>query len=211
MWFFSPQQETFNSIFFINSWFIHDYSFILIIGILFLILVIVFLLVRRYFLQFGFRPLIWIVIFCWLISFLNPFYNNWYDVADNFKVSDLSIEQKRLNRVYNFERSQGTDYTYYDILNFLLEVETAIPRGSFVYYIIPFALNPYFYYNTYPNYKPSIILDKIDYIVLYFSQDGYFYNDKHLYRIEEEDYIDLGAYDLVKILDGNRVIFKRIK
>jgi hypothetical protein len=212
MFLISPQPETFNSIFIMNEWDWFGYSATLLIGVLFLLAAGLILLIKRRNRQQAVKWIIMVAVVCWSLLFVNSFYNSWYDVADNLKLHGLTMEQKRLRRVYSFERSQGLGYTYYDVLSFLPQAETVIPKNAGLLCLIPYVLNPYFYYNLYPDYPAVTQLKNVDYVLFYAPLDDYIFTDQHLYQVDQnQTRHDLGRYEIIKMFDDAKIIFKKIK
>ncbi|MDP2709023.1 MAG: hypothetical protein Q8O93_03185 [bacterium] len=137
--------------------------------------------------------------------YLNFFYNNIYDLAENLNGLKYSASSKRVLRLCNMDNRQNLNGIYCRLFSFSTFVRNNLPPGQNVRLLAAPELTGFLKYYLYPDYK---IADDADYLLIYYPI-GYGYEGQTVYKLEAGKKIVIGRYDALFAKSNGELILKK--
>ncbi len=217
MLFFIDQPEVLNTINMVQGYLYKDFPVLWIIGGIFILVILAFLIlkIRIDILKRNFiNIVIFIILIFWCPLFINFFYNNIYDLKENFGLFRQDISSKRIIRYCSMDYHQGLNGEFCDLMPFIRVIKDTIPEGSTIKISSKLGMSPYFYYyDLYNIYNFTHNPFKAEYVVVHYSPD-YYYNDNVLYQKMDQfnklsSNREIGNFSIERRTGTYSVIFKK--
>lgn len=210
------QPEIFSTINFIPPVYYNNRSVTLMTGVIFIFFVfgLVFTknrisLLKKY--ETDKIILILIILF-WLPLYGVSLYNNIYDLKENLDIYKLNTQGKRVVRLCNMGFYQGTGDVACKFLSFTTLIKNSLPHNSSYKLLTLPGFETNFNYFLYPDFLPAESFNGANFVLLYFSPEYYYENNKLYQRVINNNLpeaMEIGEYDLVKSMGDRILILKK--
>lgn len=204
--------EAFYTINIIRSIDINEISIVLILGILlFFIIFIIYYIKSSSKLKFNLNNLILVIIFIfWIPVYLIIFYNNIYDLQENFvEYKNKNVLERHKIRLCNMEKVHSSNGQICQLFSYIELVNDSIPSSSLVKIISSPFIEPYLHYYLYPDYDFTYDIKNANFVLFYMSQEEYFIENSILKKKLNKKNEEIGSYKIIKSAGPGKFILKK--
>lgn len=192
--FLVDQPEIFQSINFIPGFEYRSVPVLFILAGLWLFCLLILFFINKKIKKFNFSlAILALTLVFWLPLYANSFYNNLYDLSDNWQYYSGDNYSRQKFRLCQIDKNQNLGETWCNIFALIDLAKNIIPQGANLKIITNDFTQPYLVYFFYPRYHLIADIQMAKYLVLYRADNIFYLKNNFLYQGDK----NLGNYKLL--------------